>query len=252
MTTRETRFRATGTTAAAGLGARERGKQEKLARLTAAARRLFYEQGFDGATTQQIASLAGVATGTLFLYAPTKEDLLILVFVDEIGEVLDEALRSLPADGVAERLNHLFQRMLSYHTRDMDLSRRMMKSLVFVANDQTRGPAFAITETILRAIADLVADGQAGGAIRSDVDPAEAAGYLFAVYMNAAARLFSGMGDLGEVRGFLERGIRLQIEGLAPAGMTEILAQPGARAPAKIGYQMTKLKRRLRTDARGR
>jgi AcrR family transcriptional regulator len=60
-------------------GRRERNKQQKLARITAAASELFAEYGVDDVTTQQIADKADIGTGTLFLYARTKGELLLLV-----------------------------------------------------------------------------------------------------------------------------------------------------------------------------
>ncbi|MEZ2391176.1 TetR/AcrR family transcriptional regulator [bacterium RCC_150] len=61
------------------LGRRERNKQEKLGRITAAASELFAEFGVEDVTTQQIADKADIGTGTLFLYAKTKGELLLLV-----------------------------------------------------------------------------------------------------------------------------------------------------------------------------
>lgn len=60
-------------------GRRERNKQLKLDRITAAAHELFAERGIDEVTTQQIADKADIGTGTLFLYAKTKGELLLLV-----------------------------------------------------------------------------------------------------------------------------------------------------------------------------
>jgi AcrR family transcriptional regulator len=61
------------------IGRRERNKQEKLDRITAAASELFAVHGVDEVTTQQIADKADIGTGTLFLYAKTKGELLLLV-----------------------------------------------------------------------------------------------------------------------------------------------------------------------------
>jgi len=61
------------------VGRRERNKQAKLERITAAASELFAEHGVDEVTTQQIAEKADIGTGTLFLYAKTKGELLLLV-----------------------------------------------------------------------------------------------------------------------------------------------------------------------------
>ncbi len=61
------------------VGRRERNKQEKLDRITAAARELFAQHGVDEVTTQQIADKADIGAGTLFLYAKSKGELLLLV-----------------------------------------------------------------------------------------------------------------------------------------------------------------------------
>jgi AcrR family transcriptional regulator len=61
------------------LGRRERNKQVKLERITAAASELFAAHGVDEVTTQQIADAADIGAGTLFLYAKTKGELLLLV-----------------------------------------------------------------------------------------------------------------------------------------------------------------------------
>lgn len=70
-------------------GRRERNKQEKLDRITAAATELFAEYGVEDVTTQQIADKADIGTGTLFLYAKTKGELLLLVQNAHYAEALD-------------------------------------------------------------------------------------------------------------------------------------------------------------------
>lgn len=57
---------------------RESNKQEKLQRITAAAQKLFNAKGISEVTTNEIAAAAEVAAGTLFLYAKTKGELLLL------------------------------------------------------------------------------------------------------------------------------------------------------------------------------
>jgi AcrR family transcriptional regulator len=60
-------------------GRRERNKQQKLDRITAAARELFTEYSVEEVTTQQIAEKADIGTGTLFLYVKSKGELLLLI-----------------------------------------------------------------------------------------------------------------------------------------------------------------------------
>lgn len=72
------------------LGRRERNKQEKLDRITAAASELFAELGVEDVTTQQIADKADIGTGTLFLYAKTKGELLLLVQNAHYAKALEQ------------------------------------------------------------------------------------------------------------------------------------------------------------------
>lgn len=46
-------------------------------------------RGYRKTTTQQIARAAKVASGTLFLYAKTREELLLLVFYDEFMAIVE-------------------------------------------------------------------------------------------------------------------------------------------------------------------
>ena len=45
-----------------------------------AAQRLFAEKGYEATRTREIAEQAGIATGTLFNYAKTKSDVVLLVW----------------------------------------------------------------------------------------------------------------------------------------------------------------------------
>ena len=76
------------------LGRRERNKQEKLDRITAAARELFTQFGVDEVTTQQVAEKADVGSGTLFLYAKTKAELLLLVHNVKYAQALDAGIEA--------------------------------------------------------------------------------------------------------------------------------------------------------------
>ncbi|MGB9929971.1 MAG: TetR/AcrR family transcriptional regulator [Methanosarcina sp.] len=61
--------------------------KDKKTAITEAALKLFTERGFHGTTTAQISKEAGVATGTLFNYFPTKEDLINSLYIEVKGEL---------------------------------------------------------------------------------------------------------------------------------------------------------------------
>lgn len=76
----------------APLGRRERAKEDKRRRIMAAAGELFAEHGVTGVTTQQIADRADVAIGTLFVYASTKAEMLIMVQNEKFAAAVDAGL----------------------------------------------------------------------------------------------------------------------------------------------------------------
>lgn len=82
-------------------GRRARNMREKQERIFEAAAVLFAESGFDAVTTQAISERADVAAGTLFRYAASKGELLMMVYNEQLrraiasGRVAAEALDDL-------------------------------------------------------------------------------------------------------------------------------------------------------------
>ena len=75
-------------------GRRDRNMQDKHSRIFRAAAELFEKSGFASVTTQAISERADVAAGTLFRYAASKEELLLVV--------LNQALCAALAEGAAQ------------------------------------------------------------------------------------------------------------------------------------------------------
>lgn len=65
---------------------KEQVKDKKTA-IMGAALKLFTERGFHGTSTAEISKEAGVATGTLFNYFPTKEDLINSLYFEVKGQL---------------------------------------------------------------------------------------------------------------------------------------------------------------------
>ncbi|WP_418320336.1 TetR/AcrR family transcriptional regulator [Piscinibacter sakaiensis] len=68
---------------------RQRRKQARPHELLAAALTLFGEKGFAATRIEEVAALAGVSKGTLYLYYPSKEALLKAVIREHLGQLLD-------------------------------------------------------------------------------------------------------------------------------------------------------------------
>ena len=104
--------------AVSGLRPRERNKLDKLRRIKAAARELFLEQGYDNATTREIARRADVGLGTLFSYASDKRDLLFLIYND-----MQEALTRTAFSGSRSSRTFLGQVMASFGVYQAEIRR---------------------------------------------------------------------------------------------------------------------------------
>ena len=70
--------------AQATVGRRARNKADKQERIFEAASALFTGHGYSAVTTQMIADLADVGTGTLFRYASSKAELLMMVMNEQM------------------------------------------------------------------------------------------------------------------------------------------------------------------------
>ncbi|MEU6715070.1 helix-turn-helix domain-containing protein [Nonomuraea sp. NPDC046802] len=73
----------------------------KAARILDSARELVADHGVRKVTVSEIAEAAGVGKGTVYLYWPTKEDLILGLFARELLAFLDEVIARITADPAA-------------------------------------------------------------------------------------------------------------------------------------------------------
>ena len=140
------------------VGRRERNKQEKLQRITAAARELFAEHGVDEVTTQQVAEKADIGTGTLFLYAKTKGELLLLVQNSGYADALKEG------KAAAERLPDALDAVMAIirpvvvcNRIQIENGRTYLRELVFGDPEEPHHrDALTLTVQTEEAIADVL------------------------------------------------------------------------------------------------
>ncbi len=160
-------------------GRRERNKLEKQARIVDATRELFQRQGFSETTTLQIADAADIGTGTLFLYASSKEDLLVMVFKDEMLESARDIFAQLPERASAvDQMMTVFEKMVVYHSRDIELSRILLRELVMPSSSGRHGDIAELMDAIYGGLTDIVRRNVANGSC----DPEVTARSAFALY----------------------------------------------------------------------
>ena len=114
------------------LGRRERNKRDKLERITAAAGELFAARGVDDVTTQEVADRADIGTGTLFLYARTKGELLLLVQNSMYAEAIDRGRADAAGiDDVVAAVLAVVRPVVECNRKQIDNGRTYLREIVF-------------------------------------------------------------------------------------------------------------------------
>lgn len=140
------------------VGRRERNKQQKLERITAAAAELFAEHGIEDVTTQQIAEKADVGTGTLFLYAKTKGELLLLVQNAHYAAALERGMAAAEATpDLLEAVMALLRPVIECNRVQVDNGRTYLREMLFgSAEDAHHAEALGIVASTEAAVAEIL------------------------------------------------------------------------------------------------
>ncbi len=163
-------------------GRRESNKRDKLTRIRKAARTVFTKKGFERATAKDIAASAGVAFGTLFLYANGKHELLLLIFDEEFEPLIARATEHVdPAAPLSDQLIGFFGEFYRYFCKTPDLSRQMMKEMTFSEGMVATRIRNGVQKTEQR-VTEIVAEAQRRGLINKKTPPEIAARIFFSLY----------------------------------------------------------------------
>ena len=152
-------------------GRRPVSASDKRERILRAAIRVFARKGFYATRVSEIAKAAGVADGTIYLYFKNKDDVLISIFEDRIGKLI-EVLRTETAKqaSVEDRIRTVIELQLGLIEGSRDLAEVVTVNLRQSSRllKQYAAPSFM---TYLDVIAGVIADGQRDGVLREDVSP---------------------------------------------------------------------------------
>jgi AcrR family transcriptional regulator len=197
---------------------RELNKRDKRRRIQSAARALFSKTGFEDTTLREIARKAGVALGTLSLYADDKRDLVLLIFSEEIAALIERAAKAPRKDqDLANQLTAFFGTFYREYAREPTLYRTLLRENLFYGKS-THSAAFTENfRRIIGCIEALVVAQQKAGRISASVDPTLIGRHFFFVFF-AAVRWWitddrpvakDGIAEL-------KRMFRLTVSGLTP------------------------------------
>lgn len=111
---------------------RVRNMDAKRARIAAAAASLFADRGYAGVTTQAVSDAADVAAGTLFRYAATKADLLLMVYNEEFASAIEAGRQaSAELDDPADAVFALVLPVLTRNAEQPDDAIHYQRELLF-------------------------------------------------------------------------------------------------------------------------
>jgi AcrR family transcriptional regulator len=214
----------------AALGQRERNKLDKLRRIKAAAKELFISKSYDDTTTREIAIRAGVGMGTVFTYADNKRDLLFLI----ANEDLEQATRRAEADitpdaSLLANLLKIFRDHYEYFAQQPELSRLMLREMLFYESGQQANRFKSIRERLCSAVCETVRLAREQRTIATAEDERTVGWVFFCIYQVELRRWLSD-GELSVETGMtsLERALRLLISGLSAT-------EAALRTPAQSG-----------------
>lgn len=169
---------------------REQNKALKRARIARAAREVFERDGFERATVQEISGRAGVGAGTLFRYAATKAELLMMVSNDDFARACDEGRRAMSTavDPVDRLVALLTPAVVWSRERDDNTLVYQRESWFGDPSEQYRAVALDIADRLEQTIAQVLQD--AWRAQRRTPPPSAtlAARVLFAAVQLATSR----------------------------------------------------------------
>lgn len=140
-------------------------KDQKKKRIINAATSLFAENGFNDTSMLQIARRADVAEGTVYEYYRNKQNLLISIPDEKLGELYDHICGNTLENEIREIISKLFR----FYNEEKNYTTILV--LMLRTNKRFyRSGGIRIIEKIFNVISDIIVRGQAEAQFRPDLD----------------------------------------------------------------------------------
>lgn len=146
----------------------QKSKSEKYHKILNSAGAVFAEHGFYKATISQIASKAGVADGTLYLYFKNKDDILYQ-YLSFKTDVVFEKMNAAVAKGTdAEcKLRNLIRCHLEEFQNDKNMATIFQSEVRYLRDIESQ--VKDISKMYLDLLSDIIEQGQVEGSMRQDL-----------------------------------------------------------------------------------
>ena len=143
----------------------------KRERILKAAATVFSKKGFYNSRISEIAKVANVADGTIYLYFKNKDDILISLFEEEMEKIIDNFNNELSE---IENSEIKIRRFVEKHLSLIDENRELAEVLQIELRQSYKfmkeyeGTKF---RDYLNIISEIITEGQNNGAFRQDIIP---------------------------------------------------------------------------------
>ena len=146
-------------------------KTDKRRQILDAAVEVFAATGFHKSRVSDIAREAGVADGTIYLYFKSKDDVLISIFEEAMGEMIERAEAAIA--GIEDPLEKL-RRLAVHHMENVEQNKTLAKVLqveLRLSNTFMKEYQPKRLRQYMDIIGRIIEEGRTRGVIRADVDP---------------------------------------------------------------------------------
>lgn len=190
-----------------------RGRRSR-ARIRTAARELFRERGFDGATLRAIAERAGMGASSIYRHFRSKEELLI----DELTGLQEEAWRRFRVEDersrpVRERIRRFLGLQHALLSEDPDLTTIALRCLTHPEARVARR-VLALHDRTTGLVAEILQSARMQGQLAREADLVGAAAAIFHVTLGARIAWANGRVTADGCRSSIDQGVELLLRGL--------------------------------------
>ena len=195
---------------------RDMRREATRAAVIEAARAVFLEKGYEGATIKLISDQANVSPGTVLNAAPTKAALLIQILdeeFDRIGDAISQMQGAL-SGSFADRLTTLLQTSLEQQSQHSELFAAAYGHC-WLYLDEVYLEAVRLMNGSWKGVRQLLEDGVADGSLRSDFDLDIAMQSITSIYLGTFRRKCQGEISTADSNQYLRAQLDLILQGLA-------------------------------------
>ncbi|MGV9827798.1 MULTISPECIES: TetR/AcrR family transcriptional regulator [unclassified Gordonia (in: high G+C Gram-positive bacteria)] len=203
---------------------RAQNMRDKHDRIFRAAAELFAERGYDGVSTGAVSERAEVAAGTVFRYASSKSELLLMVLNEGLRTSLDEgAVRAQLEVDTAEAVMLMVQPMLAFAAAQPENGQIYQRELLYGSStDRYRAEGLALVSQLQQRIADRLVDDAVRRHLPAEHDRAMlTANLVFAATALAIARRSTGAHPRRDPYADVRAQVHIAVAGYFSASSTD-------------------------------